>query len=215
MPEDSKFKSLLDNCNAHWLVFELRYGNMAVLSLPAKGRDSWVGTATSYGLDGPGIESRWRRDFPHLSRPALGPTHLPTQGVPGLFPGGKAAGAWRWPPIPPSAEVKERVEWYLYSSSGPSWPVLGWSLPLPFLQMWRPSNNLRTKEFYEIWSVFYRRGFPSNPLHHAETLKNFSELALIIDAAVNVACAWNSVWSNLWPTVMTVRVRDYRLLTAK
>jgi len=35
---------------------------------------SAVGTATGYRLDGPGIESRWERDFPHLSRPALGPT---------------------------------------------------------------------------------------------------------------------------------------------
>ena len=35
---------------------------------------SVVGIATGYGLDGPGIESRWGRDFPHLSRPALGPT---------------------------------------------------------------------------------------------------------------------------------------------
>jgi hypothetical protein len=26
------------------------------------------GTATGYGLDGSGIESRWRRDFTHLSR---------------------------------------------------------------------------------------------------------------------------------------------------
>jgi len=26
---------------------------------------------------------------------------------------------------PSSAEVKERVELYLYSPSGPSWPVLG------------------------------------------------------------------------------------------
>jgi hypothetical protein len=36
--------------------------------------DSAVGIATGYGLDGPGIESRWGRDFPHLFRPALGPT---------------------------------------------------------------------------------------------------------------------------------------------
>ena len=30
-----------------------------------------------------------------------------------VFTGGKEAGAWCWPPTPPSAEVKERVELYL------------------------------------------------------------------------------------------------------
>ena len=35
------------------------------------GLGSVVGIATAYGLDGPGIEARWGRDFPHLSRPAL------------------------------------------------------------------------------------------------------------------------------------------------
>ena len=30
-----------------------------------------------------------------------------------------------------NAEVKERVELYLYSPSGPSWPLLVWTLPLP------------------------------------------------------------------------------------
>jgi hypothetical protein len=33
-------------------------------------------------------------------------------------------------PPPYSAKVKERVELYLYSPSGPSWPVLGRTLPL-------------------------------------------------------------------------------------
>jgi len=51
------------------------------------GRGSSVGIATGYGLDGPGIESRCGRDFPHLYRPALWPTQLPVQWVPGLSRG--------------------------------------------------------------------------------------------------------------------------------
>ena len=51
------------------------------------GRDSSVGIAARYGLDGPGIEFRWGRDFPHPSRLALGPTQPPIQWVPGLSRG--------------------------------------------------------------------------------------------------------------------------------
>jgi hypothetical protein len=58
-----------------------------------------VGIATDYGLDGPGIESRWGRDFSHTSGPGLG---LGT----GSFPGVKWLGCGADHPPPPSTEVE-------------------------------------------------------------------------------------------------------------
>jgi hypothetical protein len=51
------------------------------------GPGSSVGIATCYGLNGSEIESRWGRDFQHLSKPALGPTQPPVQWVLGLSRG--------------------------------------------------------------------------------------------------------------------------------
>jgi hypothetical protein len=55
----------------------------------------WASIGTRYGLDDPGIECRWGRDFTHLSRPALGPSQPPVQWVLGPFPEHKTAEAWR------------------------------------------------------------------------------------------------------------------------
>jgi hypothetical protein len=57
------------------------------------GPGSSVGIATDYELDGPGIESRWGRDR------LWGSPSLLHNGY-RVFPGGKAAGAWCWPPTP-------------------------------------------------------------------------------------------------------------------
>ena len=54
---------------------------------------SSIGIVTCYGLGGPGIESRWGRDFLHHSRPALGPTRF-LYTVYRVFREGKADGAW-------------------------------------------------------------------------------------------------------------------------
>ena len=49
-----------------------------------------------------------------------------------VFPGGKEPGRGVDHPPLSSAEVKERVELYFYSSSGPLWHILGWTLPFTF-----------------------------------------------------------------------------------
>jgi len=50
---------------------------------------------------------RHRRDFPHPSTPAFGPSSLLYSGY-RAFPGGKAAGLSRWPTTPSNAEVKRK-----------------------------------------------------------------------------------------------------------
>jgi hypothetical protein len=70
-------------------------------------RNSAVGIATGDGLDGPGIESRWERNF------SLRPWGLLNLLYRGYRVLGKAAGAWRWPTTPSSTEVKGRAELYI------------------------------------------------------------------------------------------------------
>jgi hypothetical protein len=112
------------------------------------GRGSSVGLATRYGLDDLGIEFRWVRDFPHPPRPALCPSSLLYNGC-RVFPGGKAAGAWLWPPTPSNANVKEGVELYLYSPSGPSWSDIGWTLP------YLSREYLITTDFFTNITVYH------------------------------------------------------------
>jgi hypothetical protein len=51
----------------------------------------------------------------------------------GSFPGVERPGRGVDHPFTSSAEVKERVQLYIYSPSRPPWPVLGCTLPLPLL----------------------------------------------------------------------------------
>jgi len=94
------------------------------------GRDSSVGIATRYGLDGPGIESRWgtRLSAPVQTDPGAHPASY-TMGTGSLLGVKRPKRGVDHPPAS-SAEVKENVELYLYSPFGPSWPVLGLTLPL-------------------------------------------------------------------------------------
>jgi hypothetical protein len=110
----------------HKSMHELSLKDILILSPTyawVVGRDSSVGIATRYGMDGQGIESRWRWDFPHPSRPALRPTQPPIQCTGSLSMVKRSECGIDH--TPSSAEVKERVELYFYSPFGTSWPVLG------------------------------------------------------------------------------------------
>ena len=56
------------------------------------GRESSVGIATFYRMDGPEIESNWRWHFSHQSRTALGLHSLSHDGYWVSFPGVKRPG---------------------------------------------------------------------------------------------------------------------------
>jgi hypothetical protein len=103
----------------------LEYDESLTVLISSEGRDSSVGIATRYGLDGPGIESRWGTRFsaPVETDPGTHPV-FQTMDT-GSFPGVKQPGRGIYHPLPSRTEVRERVELYIYSPSGPSWPVLG------------------------------------------------------------------------------------------
>jgi hypothetical protein len=69
---------------------------------------------------------------PFQTDPGAHPATCTMGGYQVSFPGVKRQGRGVDHPPPSSAEIKERVELYLCSPSGPSWPVLGWTLPLAF-----------------------------------------------------------------------------------
>ena len=93
------------------------------------GRDSSVRIATRYGLDGPGIETRCGRFFSipvqtgpvaHSASYKMGSRFFPRVTLPGL--------GVDHPPTS-SVEFEDRVNLYLYPPFGPSWTVIGWTLP--------------------------------------------------------------------------------------
>jgi hypothetical protein len=112
-----------------------RWGNWIVQwkkTLFCRGRGaifSAIPGSTCYGLDGPRIEYRQGRDFPHLPDRPWGPPNLLYKGYPVSFQGLKrpVCGDDHSPPF--SAEVEEKAELSICSSSGSTLPVLGAYLP--------------------------------------------------------------------------------------
>jgi hypothetical protein len=67
-------------------LHNIGWGVQIIKLIMRSGPNSSVSIATGYRLDGPGIESKWGRDFLCTSRPALGPTQPVVQCIPGLSP---------------------------------------------------------------------------------------------------------------------------------
>jgi hypothetical protein len=82
-------------------------------------RDTSVGKATRYGMDGQGIESRWGGRFSAPVQTGAGAHPASYTTGTGSFPGVKRPGRGADHPPQFSAEVKERA------CSEPSWPVIG------------------------------------------------------------------------------------------
>jgi hypothetical protein len=93
-----------------------------------------VYTTEGAGRSGDRIPVEAKFSAPVQTGPGAHPASY-TMGT-GSFPGEKRPGRGVDHPPPSSTEVKERVELYLYSPSGPSWPVLGRPLPLPYLYLY-------------------------------------------------------------------------------
>jgi hypothetical protein len=94
-----------------------------------------VGIATDYGLDGPGIESRWGRDFPPVQTGSGAHPASCTMG-PGSFPGGggvlkcvRGVLLTTHPLLAPRAWTIRAI---LNPPLGPNRACNGVTLPLPF-----------------------------------------------------------------------------------
>jgi len=92
-----------------------------------------VGIATDYGLDGPGIEYRWRRDFLRIQTgPGTNPASC-TMGT-GSFPRVKCGRGVLLTTHPFYCRGLGRVELYLYPPLGHNRACNGVTLPLPYLR---------------------------------------------------------------------------------
>ena len=123
-------------------IFQTRLYSFIILT---RGRDSSVGIATRYGLDGPGIESRCGVRF--SASVQTGPGAHPasyTVGT-GSFPGVKRPGCGVDHPPPSRVEVEGRLELYPYSTSGSTWTVIGSEIIVTFtllFAVWDRQLNL-------------------------------------------------------------------------
>jgi len=97
----------------------------------------------------------WYSASLRTGRLALGPTQPAVPWESSDFRGVKRPGAWRETSTPCSAEVKETIGLYFDSPSGPSWPVIGWTLLYHFYFKYLKRDEMKC---YILLKHMLRRG---------------------------------------------------------
>ena len=92
-----------------------------------------------------------------------------------VFHGSKAVGTWRWPPIPSSSEVRERIELYLYPLRAfVACSRVNFTLPLTFFLLSDPSlctNGLNLVKMSSFDILIHH----SLPCNHSTLYDEFRE----------------------------------------
>ena len=142
---DSKVNFLKGYVEILCLLIQIQtfFKDLLPTGIETVGWDSSVGTANSYWVDGPEIEYRWGRYFPHPSRQALGPTLYPVRWIAILFTGDITAEAWG--DYPPHLTRKlKKVYVCTPNNSLVSKRFLRWTLPLNTASWFRNLNAQNT-----------------------------------------------------------------------
>ena len=104
------------------MLFQLLYIGY-IYNTGGPGKHSWYTDLLWAVRSGDQIPVGATFSTPNQTGPGANPA-FDTMGT-GSFPGVKQLGCGIDHPPPSSVNIKERVELYLYSPSGPLWPVLG------------------------------------------------------------------------------------------
>jgi hypothetical protein len=77
------------------------------------------------------------------------------------------------------AEVKDRVELYLYSASGPSWSVIGWTLLLHIQQSFNIYGTVNIQVFRDATLCNLVQNTASHPQEHRSSASPLSECQIL------------------------------------
>jgi hypothetical protein len=127
-----QFQLASDHRPTHYTAWPLGPAHNLLNTYIDRSRDTIVGIATRYGLEGPGIESQWGEIFRTYPDRLRGPPSLLYNGY-GVFPGRKG-GRGVMLTTHPLLVPRLRKSWAIppLTLMGPPGPVTGFPLPLTY-----------------------------------------------------------------------------------